>query len=349
MMNTLHAMVLPRRIAIGEDNMGQIGTFIRTLIGDNVVSLVSGPQVKKIVGDTVEESLAKSGLQGVWHIPEDNDIRSIQEIQEEIRISGSGIVVGIGGGRSVDIAKMPAMNLGIPCMSVPTAASHDGIASPFVSIRDDIPHSVSVDAPLGVFVDINVIKKAPARLLASGCGDLVANIIAVRDWQLGHRKTGEYYGVYSSNLAMMSANIIMENSKRFVREGPDVRMIVESLISAGIASCIAGSSRPCSGAEHLFSHALDSIAPGQGLHGEKCGIGSIMMAKLYNLDWHKIASALQDMGAPTTAKQVGLSEDDVIEALVMAQSLRPSRYTILAKTNLDQGAAKSLASETGVV
>ena len=49
----------------------------------------------------------------------------------------------------------------------------------------------------------------------------------------------------------------MENSSEFLlKKGLDVRVVVEALISAGVASCIAGSSRPCSGAEHLFSHAL---------------------------------------------------------------------------------------------
>ena len=44
-------------------------------------------------------------------------------------------------------------------------------------------------APLGVFVDIDIIRKAPKKLLSSGCGDLVANMIAVRDWELGRDKT----------------------------------------------------------------------------------------------------------------------------------------------------------------
>ena len=137
------------------------------------------------------------------------------------------------------------------------------MASPFVSVKSDKPHSIVATAPLGVFVDIDIIKKAPSRLLASGCGDLVANIIAVKDWQLGHeKKTGEYYGRYSANLALMSAMIVLENSSQFAKKGLDARVIVEALISAGVASCIAGSSRPCSGAEHLFSHALDKIAPG---------------------------------------------------------------------------------------
>ena len=59
---------------------------------------------------------------------------------------------------------------------------------PFVSVKSDKPHSIVASAPMGVFVDIDIIKKAPAKLLASGCGDLIANIIAVKDWQFRTQK-----------------------------------------------------------------------------------------------------------------------------------------------------------------
>jgi len=244
---------------------------------------------------------------------------------------------------------MVSFNLDIPFVSVPTAASHDGMASPFVSVKTDKPHSIVASAPLGVFVDIDIIKKAPTRLLASGCGDLIANIIAVKDWQLGHKKTGEYYGRYSANLALMSANIVMENSKKYAKNGLDARVIVEALISAGVASCIAGSSRPCSGAEHLFSHALDKIAPGKGLHGEKCGLGSIMISKLQGQDWKKIVKTLKDLGAPTTAKQIGLKKEQIVDALVIAQDLRPERYTILKEIEMTERKAMNLAKSTKVI
>ena len=81
---------------------------------------------------------------------------------------------------------------------------------------------------------------------------------------------------------------------------------MEALISTGVAACIAGSSRPCSGAEHLFSHALDKLEPDVGLHGEKCGIGAIMTAKLQGQNWRKIVKTLKSVGAPTTAKEIGL-------------------------------------------
>ena len=120
-----------------------------------------------------------------------------------MRRNKSDLVIGIGGGRSVDIAKMIGFNIDKPFVSIPTSASHDGIASPFVSIKRDRPHSLVATAPLGVFVDVDIIKKAPRRLLTSGCGDLIAKITAVRDWQLGRDKTGEYYGRYSADLALM--------------------------------------------------------------------------------------------------------------------------------------------------
>jgi glycerol-1-phosphate dehydrogenase [NAD(P)+] len=342
-------MELPRLIVIGNNNIDDVGKFLKSLDSPQKVSLVSGTHVKKLIQKKIERSLASSQIKFVWHIASDNSVDAIRKFQNKVSEDNSHMIIGIGGGRSVDIAKMIAFNLKRPFVSIPTSASHDGIASPFVSIQGNKPHSVVATAPLGVFVDIEIIKKAPKKLLASGCGDLVANLIAVRDWELGRDKTGEYFGRYAANLASMSANIIMESSCMFSRKGLDVRVVVEALISAGVASCIAGSSRPCSGAEHLFSHALDKLAPGVGLHGEKCGIGSIMMAKLQGQDWKKFEKTLKDVGAPTTAKEIGLDSDTLAKALTIAQDLRPERYTILKEIKMTPKKAIALAKSTRVL
>ena len=342
-------MELPRLIVVGEKNINDIGSFLKSLKNIKKVSLVSGNNVKKIVQSKIESSLSASKIQMVWHLAETNDKRSIKKIEQNVGKSKSELIVGVGGGRSVDIAKIIGFNLDLPFVSIPTSASHDGIASPFVSIKGNKPHSLVATAPLGVFVDVDIIKKAPKKLLASGCGDLIAKITAVRDWQLGRDKTGEYYGRYSADLALMSAKILMEHSSRFSKKGLDVREIVEALISAGVASCIAGSSRPCSGAEHLFSHAVDKLEPGIGLHGEKCGIGAIMIAKLQGQDWRKIVKTLKSVGAPTTAKEIGLKSEVLAEALTIAQSLRPERYTILKEVNMNENKAINLAKSTKVL
>lgn len=343
-----HIMELPRKILIGENNISDIGNFLVGLSNPKKVSLVSGDKVRKITDRKISSSLSDSKIKYVWHRSTSNDAEATKKTLDEIRKDKSDLIIGIGGGRSVDIAKMTAFTLKKSFVSIPTSASHDGIASPFVSIRGDKPYSIIATAPLGVFVDIAILKKAPRRLLASGCGDLMAKVTAVRDWELARDNTGEYFGTYAANLASMSAKIVIDNSKNF-RKNPDVRMIVEALISSGVAACIAGSSRPCSGAEHLFSHAVDHLKPGVGLHGEKCGIGAILIAKLQGQDWKKIIQMLKNVGAPTKAKEIGLESDILAKALTIAQSLRPERYTILSRTKMTEQKAIDLAKDTGVL
>ena len=105
-----------------------------------------------------------------------NDINSAQSL---VRKEQPNFIVGVGGGRSVDVAKMISFNLNIPFISVPTSASHDGISSPFVSIRGrDKPYSLKAHAPIGVIADTKLISEAPYRLqladvvilLAKSCG-----------------------------------------------------------------------------------------------------------------------------------------------------------------------------------
>lgn len=112
---------------------------------------------------------------------------------------------------------------------------------------------------------------------------------------------------------------------------------------------IAGSSRPCSGSEHLFSHALDQLVECKAMHGEKCGVGSILTAYLQGANWRRIRNTLRGIGAPTTAKQLGLKDDDVVTALELAAKVRPERYTILHKLNLSFDACKKAAKNTEVI
>ena len=348
-----HLMELPRKILIGNSVISKLGSFI-TDLDDNAskVAIITGNNVKAKAGEVCKSSISKSSLQDSWYIVNDASMDSVDKLQMKIRDYVPDFIIGLGGGRSVDVAKMTAFKLNKPLVSVPTSASHDGISSPFVSIRgSDKPHSVKVNTPIGVLADTKLLSDAPLRLLASGCGDLVAKLTAVKDWELARDEKNEYFGSYAANLAYMSAKIILNESRKLLQKnGFGVRTIVEALISAGVAACIAGSSRPCSGAEHLFSHALEYVV-GQncGLHGERVGLGTIMMAKLHGLNWERIVETLENVGAPTKAKQIKLNGDQVARALITAQSLRPDRYTILSTLKLDKQSALELAKSVCIV
>jgi glycerol-1-phosphate dehydrogenase [NAD(P)+] len=344
-------MELPRKILIGDSVIRELGRFVSDLGDVKRIAVVSGPSVRERAGAKCAEALRACDLREEWFLAKNANTESVNYVQSEIAKDGFDIIIGFGGGKSVDIAKTIANNLDKPFVSVPTSASHDGISSPFSSIRGQgKPYSVRARTPIGVLADTQIIAQAPKRLLASGCGDLMAKVTAVKDWELARDEKGEYFGNYSANLASMSAKIIMQESKA-IGSGNEssVRTVVEALISSGVASCIAGSSRPCSGAEHLFSHALDFIAPNKGLHGEKCGIGAILIAKLHEIGWEQIVSTLKDVGAPTTASEIGVDADTVVKALITAGTLRPERYTILNKVNLNEQRAFELAKSTGII
>ena len=297
-------------------------------------------------------SIDGSSLKSSWHVVTDASIESVNNLQTLLDKYSPDFIVGLGGGRSVDVAKMTAFRLSRPFVSVPTSASHDGIASPFVSVKGlGKPHSIKANSPIGVLADTRLISQAPRRLLASGCGDLLGKITAVKDWELAREEKNEYFGTYAANLACMSAEIILKQSHKFRDNNVfGVRTIIEALISAGVAACIAGSSRPCSGSEHLFSHALEYVAGNScGLHGERVGLGTIIMAKLHNLDWKQIVKALRNIEAPTTAEAINIRQSDLVKALLLAQSLRPERYTILKKVKLNEQSALRLLEDVEVL
>lgn len=344
-------MELPRKVVVGEKIIEELGGILEDLELGPRALVVWGPHVKKIVGDTLLASLEGKKYKVNWELAGPSTFEEVERLTKIAVETQASFLIGVGGGRSIDLAKLASFNRKLPFVSVPTSASHDGISSPFGSVKGlERPYSLVAKPPIAIVGDISVISRAPVKLLISGCGDLVSKLTAVRDWALAHEKTHEYFGGYSANLALLSADLVIDNAGAISGNSPEaVRVVVEALISSGVAAGIAGSSRPCSGSEHLFSHAMDLVAPGKGMHGEKCGLGSIMMAKLHGLDYVQIKNALRLMGAPTKASDIGATGEEVAKALVLAREIRKERYTILNEVLLSNETALALAKDVGVV
>jgi glycerol-1-phosphate dehydrogenase [NAD(P)+] len=204
--------------------------------------------------------------------------------------------------------------------------------------------------PVGILADTSLIVQAPFRLLASGCADVISNLTAVLDWKLAVRLRNEEYSSTAAMFAEYSAQEIIDHAG-LIKSGLEESawIAIRPMLIAGIAMSVAGSSRPCSGSEHLFSHALDTVAKHPALHGEQCGVGATMMMHLHGGDWRRVKHALATIGAPTTALELGVTADEVIRALVKAHSIRPERYTILGGSGLTRDAAERLAKVTGVI
>jgi glycerol-1-phosphate dehydrogenase [NAD(P)+] len=321
---------LPRDIVISEDATLQMPTICADIHPGKRILLITGEKTGKVAGDLVFRHLIDTGSYDVCLFS--TPVLTPQVIQEAEQAARTvDYLIAVGGGRVIDTAKIVSHRVGKPFISVPTAASHDGIVSNRATISTDTG-SVSVEAapPIAVIADTTIISKAPHRLLASGCADIISNYTAILDWEFAHRMRGEPISEYAIALSKMTAETLVKQSHLIKPGCPDAaRIVLEALVFSGIAMSIAGSSRPASGSEHKFGHVLEKIAPGKVLHGEACGIGSIMTMYLHNGDWRSIRESLKKIGAPTTPREVGISDEDVVKALLTAKNIRPERYTIL--------------------
>ena len=348
---SLHYMQLPREVIVGKNVLGRTGEVCARLGYTGLALVVSGPVTYPLAGEPVAKSVVKAGLQVDHVIVKESTEAVVTHVIGAIKRAKASIVLGVGGGKDIDVAKLASAKASVPFMSVPTAGSHDGIASPYASIKGGLrPYSIRAQAPVAILTDIDVIADSPYKLLAAGCADIVAKFTAVKDWQLAHKLKNEYYGDYAADLALMSAKLVTKNAKEILKRNLEgVKTVVEALISCGVAMSIAGSSRPCSGSEHLFSHALDLVAGETSLHGERTGVGAILCAYLQGSNWEAIRTFLQEIGAPSTAKELNVSSEQLVRALVMAHSLRPERYTILGETGVAEAAAEKVARTTGII
>jgi len=348
----VHRIELPRLISVGSAALGDVVAALGAagVSRHGVVGVVTGPHVWSLYGERLRGVIEDLVDVAVVRV-EDPSVSVAEAVSAELRDAGVDAVIGFGGGKAIDVGKFAAWRLNVPFVSVPTSPSHDGIASPFTSLRGSgRPYSVKTRTPVAVIADIDIVSSAPLRLIRAGAGDLVAKLTAVRDWRLAHRLKGEYYGEYAAKLALLSAKHVIEYAGSIGRGSVEaVRVLVEGLISSGVAMCIAGSTRPASGSEHLFSHALDVLAPGRGLHGEQVALGTVMMMYLHGGNWRRVRRTLQKIGLPVRARDIGIPDDVVVEALTMMHRIRPERYTIVGEGGLTREAAERLARVTGVI
>jgi glycerol-1-phosphate dehydrogenase [NAD(P)+] len=344
-------MVFPRVVLAGHGVLNELGTSCRQFDFPELGAVVTGPKTAALAGNRAADILRSSGFQVSTIIAKDATSTEVDRVAAEVQAAGARFVVAVGGGSKIDITKVVAARLKIPFVSVPTSAAHDGISSPRASLHDsEKTASIEAVVPMGVLADTSVIVQAPFRLLASGCADVISNFTAVLDWKLAARLRNEEYSSTAATFAEYAAQEIADHAtliKPNLEES--VWIAIRPLIVAGIAMSVAGSSRPCSGSEHLFSHALDRGAKAPSLHGEQCGVGSIMMMYLHGGDWRRLRTALHAIGAPTTAKELGVTNDEIVQALVAAHRIRPERYTILGDNGLTREAAERLGTVTGVI
>ena len=214
----------------------------------------------------------------------------IEEMMKQL--DNPEVIVAFGAGTIMDFGRYPAYKLGIPFVAIPTLASSDGFTANICSaILNGQKKSTPMCAPVLVVADLDIIKGAPARLVASGINDILSKYISLFDWKVSHLVAGEYYCPMVADLAQEALDIMREAADKYAATGvADHEAMTMAQMKSGLTMQLLNHSRAASGAEHLMAHLVEMQPPrfenAEGIHGECVGVGTFACIKEY----HHLAS-----------------------------------------------------------
>jgi len=266
----------------------------------------------------------------------------IKEVKRIKKLSDDYLLIGFGGGRVIDATKYIGLKTDLNFFSLPTALSHDGIYSPVAVLSQDngIKIRIGTPSPLGIVVNLDIVQQAPIETIRAGIGDVLSNLSALKDWKLAEKDKGEQIDNFAYLLSYQACNSILnflDKSNINLKDKRFLENLAYSLITSGLSMEIAKSSKPCSGAEHLFSHAIDYLYPEKSiLHGTQVAFG-ILVAELFRgEEIERIIEIYKKIGLPTSIKELGFEKKEIIQAIKTAPEMNRNRHTIFNKFKLSE-------------
>ncbi len=257
------------------------------------------------------------------------------EVHRQCVLHDVDLILSVGGGSVIDVGKRIHRLHMIKNIAVPTIISNDGLMSPISVLKDNQGRSSSIPAvsPIGAIIDLDLIRLAPLRYLVAAAGDILSNLSAATDWaRLTNKGTTPDFNDIAYQLSIGAAQSLINYRNARFDDDVFVENIVRCQIYSGVAMTLAGSSRPCSGAEHLISHSIDSLGftARNMLHGIQVGSVSLFVLWLLGEDMAGPIGFARRIGLPLDWRQLGAGMEDSLPQIVSAaRTVRPGRETIL--------------------
>lgn len=246
---------------------------------------------------------------------------SEEEITRVTGIAGNKrceVMVGLGGGKTLDTSKAVAQNLGIPVVIVPTIASTDAPTSALSMLHEptgEIDHPMWLkNNPNVVLLDSEIIAKAPARFLVAGMGDAISKWFETDSCRRKRVTTPTGYkgSLIAYSLGALCYQTLIKYGPKAKRdcEKHQVSTALEQVIQS--TTLFSGLSFESGGlaAAHSFEGGFTFLKETHGnLHGEIVGFGTLISLFLTNKDKDiidEVYTFCEEVGLPTTLDDIGL-------------------------------------------
>ncbi len=253
-------------------------------------ALVADTNTYAALGERVEQALTAAGYDVTRIVLAGDEVIADERYVVETLLRaplGDCTFLAVGSGTLTDIARFVSHRSGRAFISLPTAPSVDGFASigaPLV-LRG-VKQTITAQAPVALFADLETLMNAPRRLIAAGYADMIAKFTSLADWKLGALLWNEPFddGIYQRVQAAVESCVRQTEAVAQASED-GIRGLIDALIESGVCMLEFGDSRPASGAEHHASHYWEMKLLREGrpavLHGAKVGYALTLIAAQY--------------------------------------------------------------------
>lgn len=230
------------------------------------------------------------------------------------------ILVGMGGGKVIDTAKIASDRAGIPVIIVPTIASTDAPCSGCAVIytENGVFESIYYQKmnPQIVLVDLNIIAAAPVRFLVAGMGDALATWFEARSCErtLSMNECGGYSTMAGLNLAKLCYDTLLHygSAAKIACENNIVTPAFNHIVEANTLLSGIGFESSGLAAAHSIHNGLTVLEETHKFyHGEKVAFGVLTGLHLTDClptEMNTVYSFCEEIGLPTVFTDIGITE-----------------------------------------
>jgi glycerol dehydrogenase len=244
---------------------------------------------------------------------------SLSRLQEAVATHQADLIIGTGGGKSLDAAKLLAYRCGLPIITIPTSAATCAAWTALSNIYSD-QGAFLYDVPLPkcpdvLILDYDLVQTAPQRTLVAGIGDAIAK------WYEASVSSGhsdQTLMIAAVQQARVLRDLLFQKSAQAIASpGGEVwqEVVDATVLLAGVIGGLGGAQCRTVAAHAVHNGLTHLLAAHDTLHGEKVAYGILVQLRLEEmLQGNQLAASARqqllkfysEMGLPQTLKDLGL-------------------------------------------
>jgi glycerol dehydrogenase-like iron-containing ADH family enzyme len=312
--------IAPAQVLRGENCLANSGKEIAQLGSRPLV--VGGNQTIKVIQPCLEPVLTNVKLttQYASYSPDCAE-SSLIRLKDQVQAHSADLIIGVGGGKALDTAKLLAYQCNLPIVTIPTSGATCAAWTALSNIYSEtgaFQYDVALNrCPELLILDYGIVRTASPRTLVAGIGDAIAK------WYEASVSSGNSTStllISAVQQARILRDILFQKSAIALKqpESEEWREVVDAtVLLAGVIGGIGGADCRTVAAHAVHNGLTHLLEAHDILHGEKVAYGILVQLRLEEMvQGNQLAASARqqllqfytDIGLPKTLEDLGLAD-----------------------------------------